>query len=52
MEKMTESFRPTTLLTHDGNLKAKKEFKSALDKYYKYNKDVIDQLLECFMISS
>ena len=35
MEKMSESFRPTTLLADNGNLK---------DKFYKYNKDVIAQL--------
>ena len=45
MEKMSESFKPTTLLADDGNLKAKNEFKIAMEKYYKYNKEIIAQLL-------
>ena len=39
MEKLSESFKPTILLSDDGNLKAKNEFKAAMDKYYKYNRD-------------
>ena len=46
MEKMSESFKPTTLLADDGNLKAKNEFKIAMEKYYKYNKETIAQLPE------
>ena len=31
--KISESFKPTILLSDDGNLKAKNEFKAAMDKY-------------------
>ena len=43
---MSESFKPTTLLADDGNLKANNEFKIAMEKYYKYNKETIAQLPE------
>ena len=43
---MTESFRHTTLLADDSNLKVKNKFKIALDKYIKYNKNVIAQIPE------
>ena len=46
MEKLSESFKPTILLSDDGNLKAKNEFKAAMDKYYKYNRETIAQLRE------
>ena len=46
MEKLSESFKPTILLSDDDNLKAKNEFKAAMDKYYKYNRETIAQLPE------
>ena len=42
VERLCEGFKPSTLLSDDGNLKNKNEFKADIDKYYKYNRQMIN----------
>ena len=46
VERLCEGFKPSTLLSDDGNLKNKNEFKADIDKYYKYNSQMFNDLPE------
>ena len=42
VERLCEGFKPAMLLSDDGNLKNKNQFKSDIEKYTKYNKTVLN----------
>ena len=46
IERLCESFKPTVLLSDDGNLKHKNQFRSDMEKYTRYNKAVLKDLPE------
>ena len=46
IERLCESFKPTVLLSDDGNLKHKNQFRSDMEKYTRYNKAVLKDFPE------
>ena len=46
IERLCEGFKPAMLLSDDGNLKNKNQFKADIDKYTKYNRQMLDELPE------
>ena len=46
VERLCEGFKPARLLSDDGNLKNKNKFKGNIDKYIKYNRQMLDELPE------
>ena len=46
VERLCEAFKPVRLLSDDGNLKNKNQFKADIDKYIKYNRQMLDELPE------
>ena len=46
IERLCENFKPTVLLSDDGNLQHKKQFRSDMEKYTRYNQAVFKDLPE------
>ena len=46
IERLCENFKPTVLLSDDGNLQHKNQFRSAMEKYTRYNQAVFKDLSE------
>ena len=48
LERLYDSFKPTVLLSDDGNLKQKNLFRADMEKFTKYNKTALKDLPEGF----
>ena len=46
IERLCEGFKPAMLLSDNGNLKNKNQFKSDIEKYTKYNKQMLNDIPE------
>ena len=44
IERLCEGFKLAVLLSDNGNLKNENQFKSDIDKYTKYNRQMLDDL--------
>ena len=48
LERLCDSFKPTVILSDDGNLKQKNQFRTDMNKFTKYNKTALKDLPEGF----